>query len=169
MARDGPAHRTSATRMNSAVRLRSGGRRRDGSVQLRCSADGQPIQVTTPIASVPAKRAYRFDARWIRAIRRRWWRVAPDRHAPGMARGERPWMARASPAQHTATSAVISAPHPQASAPINSVARSIARATADWIDTGRRVPSLRSQARSSSSQTLPSRVTTSGAFGNRYA
>jgi hypothetical protein len=33
---------------------------------------------------------------------------APDRHAPGMA--------RASPAQPTATTAVISAPHPQASA-----------------------------------------------------
>ena len=116
LAREGPAHRTSATRMNSTVRLRSGGRRREGSVQLQCSADGQPIQVATPNASVPAKRASCFAARWTRDIRRRWWRVAPDRHAPWMARGERPWMARAGPPQHVATSAVISAPHRQSSA-----------------------------------------------------
>ena len=40
---------------------------------------------------------------------------ALDHHAPWMARGERPWMARASPAQHVATSAVIAAPHRQTS------------------------------------------------------
>jgi len=88
---------------------------RGATSRRQCSADGQPIQVTTPNASVPAKRPARFDPRWIRAIRRRWRRVAPDRHAPWMARGERPGTARASPAQHTATSAVISAPHPQTS------------------------------------------------------
>ena len=89
---------------------------RESTSRRTCRADGQPIPMTTLNASVPAKRASCFAARWTRAIRRGWRRVAPDRHAPWMARGERPWMARAGPAQHVATSAVISAPHRQSSA-----------------------------------------------------